>query len=262
MKQLIAYSLIACSALFGASRNDDLKYIVERTFLEPQVDPLLNMMATEAIAETGKKIDSDVLVQDFRKSFTEEKTLAKFFAPYQTVFSDEEIAELRKIQENPVSQKYSHEAMPIFQSQLQALKETFKELAANFVVEEKKEEAIPSAETAEVAENAEVWQLTQENFDEVTQSSLPVIIEIHASWCHACRMMDPVFEEMSQKYQGTIQFAQVDIDAEHELAKKYDVTSLPTLVFIKPGQKTPVMKSVGFIGKKDFEAKIQAFLKK
>ncbi len=250
MKQLVIFFCI-WSALFATSRNEDLKVIVEKSFFDPQCEPVLNMLAMEAIAESNKKIDSEQLVQLLRKSFSDEKSLAKFFEPYKAVFSDEEVRELRKIHENPVWQKYSREGMPIIQAHLQTIRATFKELAASFVEEVK--EVIPSQE---------MFQVTQDNFNEIAESTKPVILDISASWCNPCKMMEPILQELNEKYKDTIQFAKMDFDSQAELAKKYDVTSLPTIVFIKPGQQAPVIKNVGFLPKKEFEAKIAEFLKK
>lgn len=251
MNKTIVCFLLICSAAFAASRNEDLKVIIEKTYLTSQCEPLLNMMAMEAITTTEKKIDSEKLVELFKKKFEDPKNLAKFFEPYDNLFSDEEIKELRKIQENPVWQKYSQEGMPIFQANLETLKETFKELAVNFVVEE----------TNEVVDS-NLIEITQENVGDIQGSNLPVILDVNATWCNPCRMMEPIIEELSSKYEGKVQFAKMDYDSQGALAKQYGVTSLPTILFFKPGQKTPAMKNVGFMSKKDFEAKIAEFLKK
>ena len=247
---MIACFLVIGCAGFASNRTEDLKVVLEKTFLQPQCDPLLNMMAMEAISETEKKIESEVLIEQFRKQFNDEKTLQKFSKPYETVFSDAEIKELRKIHENPVWEKYSREGMPIFQAQLENMKEAFKELAVNY-----------SAEKKELIAAADVLELTQDNFNQVAESKLPVIIDVAASWCHSCQMISPIVDELSEKYKGKIQFAKIDIDSQNALAEQYGVTALPTIVFIKPGQKTPAMKSVGYMSKKDFEAKINEFLK-
>lgn len=253
MKKTIVCLLLICSFAF-ASRNEDLKVILEKTYLTAHCEPLLSMVAMEAITESQKKIESEQLIELFRKNFSDSKNLASFFEPYKMTFSDEEIAELRKIHENPVWQKYASEGLPIFQSNMETLKQSFKELATNYVVEE--------VEETECVVSADILQVSQDNVQEIEESSLPVILDVNATWCNPCKMMNPIIDELSEKYQGKIQFAKMDYDSQQELAQQYGVTSLPTLLFFKPGQKTPSMKSVGYMGKKDFEAKIQEFLKK
>jgi thioredoxin 1 len=250
MKRTIAYFLMIGCTAFAATRTENLKVILEKTFFQPQCEPLLNMMAMEAITESEKKIDAEELIEQFQNHFNEEKTLVKFAKPYETLFSDAEILELRKMHENPVWQKYATEAMPILQAQLQNMKEAFKELAVNYATDEKAAIVV-----------ADVLEVTQDNFKQISDSKLPVIIDVNATWCHSCQMISPIVDELSEKYKGKIQFAKIDIDSQNELAEKYGVTALPTILFIKPGQKTPAMKSVGYMSKKDFEAKINEFLK-
>lgn len=122
--------------------------------------------------------------------------------------------------------------------------------------------AFSQSETNEVVVLASIIQINHENFDEITQSELPVILDVNATWCNPCRMMEPIIAELSGEYEGTIQFAKADFDSQKEIVRDLNVTALPTIVFFKPGRKKPVMKHVGFMSKSDFEAKIAEFLKK
>jgi thioredoxin 1 len=250
MKRLIACLLLIGCTGFAANRTEDVKVVLEKTFMQPQCEPLLNMMAMEAIAESEKQIESEDLIEQFKKQFNSEKNIAKFAKPYEEVFTDAEMTELRKMHESPVWQKYSREGMPIFQAQLQNMKEAFKEIASNLSTAKKL-----------VAVIGDVLEVTKDNFSQITESKKPVIIDVNASWCPSCQKIAPIFDELSEKYKGKIQFAKIDIDSQNDLADQYGVTALPTLIFLKPGQKTPAMKSVGFISKNDFEAKINEFLK-
>lgn len=264
MKSIVALFLVLCSVSFAAekavsTRMGDLKVILEKTFLSSQSEPLLNMMAAEAANESEKKINSQELVSKFRTAFQDEKTLAKFCEPYKTIFSDAEVQELRKIHENPIWEKYSQQGMQIFQANFQSLKEAFKELALATPAEA--EEVADNAELEEIAAN--IIDVTKDNFNQtVAGSSLPMIIDVNATWCNPCRMMEPIIDELSDEYSGQIQFAKVDYDSQPELVKKFGVSSLPTILFVKAGQKTASMKHVGFMSKEDFEAKIKQFLKK
>ena len=113
-----------------------------------------------------------------------------------------------------------------------------------------------------VSLNGAIWEITQENFDEIIGSKKPVILDVRTSWCSACQMMEPIVDEMSERYEGQIAFAKLDLDAEGELVKSFDITSLPTFLFFKSGQKKPVMREVGALSSEEFEAKISQFLKK
>ena len=114
-----------------------------------------------------------------------------------------------------------------------------------------------------IAANAQVIDVTDDNFDQnVAQSKLPVILDVYATWCGACKSMEPTFRDLSAQYQDSVRFVKVNYDESPEIVQKYNVTQLPTFLFIYPGQKKPAMRSVGGISKSDFETKIDQFLKK
>jgi thioredoxin 1 len=79
--------------------------------------------------------------------------------------------------------------------------------------------------------------ITADNYEqEVTKSTKPVMIDVWASWCPPCRMMEPVVEELDKELGDQIVIAKLDADAEPELTQKLGVMSLPTFVMIKDGQ--------------------------
>lgn len=106
-----------------------------------------------------------------------------------------------------------------------------------------------------------VLEVTSANFGEIQQAKKPVILDVQASWCPQCRRMEPVLQEMSEKYGGKILFASLDVDSQDALVESYEIAFLPTILFLKPGQTIPFEKLVGFIEPQEFEAKISAFLK-
>lgn len=82
-----------------------------------------------------------------------------------------------------------------------------------------------------------VIEFNSKNFsEEVLESKIPVIVDFFASWCGPCKMLGPVIEQLSDEYDGKISIGKVDIDENSDLAQKYEVMSVPTVIFFENGE--------------------------
>jgi thioredoxin 1 len=88
--------------------------------------------------------------------------------------------------------------------------------------------------------------LSKTDFDEKIKSGV-VMVDFWAEWCGPCKMAGPVIEEIAVEYAGKLVVGKIDVDAEGELAGKYGVMSIPTVILFKGG--TEVGRQVGFAGK-------------
>jgi len=93
-----------------------------------------------------------------------------------------------------------------------------------------------------------VLHLNEENFEEIVNNSAkPVFIDFWAPWCGPCRMLGPVVEEIANDFEGKVVVAKVNVDENQNLAQKFGVMSIPTMVVMKNGET--VNKMVGFAPK-------------
>lgn len=104
-------------------------------------------------------------------------------------------------------------------------------------------------------------QLTAGNFEEeVLKSKLPVIVDFWASWCGPCRMMAPVFEQMSKEYEGKLKFAKVSTEEFPEIAEENQVSGIPCLIIFHRGKE--VDRIVGFSPKDELKESINEIMEK
>lgn len=95
--------------------------------------------------------------------------------------------------------------------------------------------------------------ITKNNFEsEVLKSNIPVLVDFWATWCGPCRMLAPIIEEIANENEGTLKVGKVDVDEQSELAMKFGIMSIPTLILFKDGK--PVAQSLGYKPKAQIEA--------
>jgi len=88
--------------------------------------------------------------------------------------------------------------------------------------------------------------------EKVVRSQVPVILDYGAAWCHPCKQLDPIIEELAAAWQGKAVFYKVDGDEELDLVTRFGVMGLPTLILFKHGE--PVERLTGFTPRKKIEA--------
>ncbi|HVX19171.1 MAG TPA: thioredoxin [Acidimicrobiales bacterium] len=95
---------------------------------------------------------------------------------------------------------------------------------------------------------AGIANLTDATFDEVVGGSdEPLIVDFWAEWCGPCKMLSPIIEDLASEQAGKLSFAKLNVDDNPDVARRFDVMSIPTLIVFKDGQ--PAKRMVGAKGK-------------
>ncbi len=99
--------------------------------------------------------------------------------------------------------------------------------------------------------------LNKDNFEEQTKDGI-VVVDFFATWCGPCRMMSPILEEVQEELAGKVKIFKVDVDESEELARKFGVMMIPTIVILENGEQRE--KHVGLWQKDDMLDEIKSYL--
>ena len=100
--------------------------------------------------------------------------------------------------------------------------------------------------------------LTDQNFkSEVLESTIPVLVDFWAEWCHPCKIVGPIVEELATEYAGKLKVGKVDVD-KNQVGGDYGIMSIPTLLIFQNGQV--VRSMVGAQSKESFKKEIDSVL--
>ena len=103
-----------------------------------------------------------------------------------------------------------------------------------------------------------VLHLNEESFFKLVESGQPVLVDFWANWCGPCKMLAPVIEELAVQYDGKVAVGKVDVDENQELAVRYGVMNIPTVILFQKGNE--IDRLVGLLPKERFSLMIDALL--
>ncbi len=100
--------------------------------------------------------------------------------------------------------------------------------------------------------------INAKEFDEFIKSKKVVLVDFFATWCGPCRMLTPVLEEVLEESKGEFDIVKVDVDESYDLAKKFGVMSVPTMIIFQDGVEAD--KMIGYRQKDDILEEIKSYL--
>ena len=100
--------------------------------------------------------------------------------------------------------------------------------------------------------------MTLEEFDLIINSKKPVLVDYFATWCGPCKMMSPILENVKNKMGEFVTIIKIDVDQERELAQKYSIRGVPTLILYKEGEIK--WRQSGVMMSEVIEGKINEFM--
>ncbi|MBP5536329.1 MAG: thioredoxin [Bacteroidales bacterium] len=103
-----------------------------------------------------------------------------------------------------------------------------------------------------------VVEVIESSFDSLLQGAQPVIVDFGATWCGPCKALAPIIEELANEYEGKAVFAKADVEECSELAARFRIRNVPTVLFFKGGEMKD--KSVGLVAKATLAEKVNALL--
>ena len=102
-------------------------------------------------------------------------------------------------------------------------------------------------------------QFNDQSFtQEVLESQIPVLVDFWAEWCSPCKAIIPIIEEISQTYQGRLKVGKVNVDEHPQIASKFGIRGIPTLLLFNHGK--PVEQIIGAVAKAQIIAKLDSHL--
>ena len=101
--------------------------------------------------------------------------------------------------------------------------------------------------------------ITNGNFEnEVLQSGVPVVVDFWADWCMPCKMVDPILKDLAEEYDGRLKVAKLNVDEASEIAAKFNVMSIPTLLVCNNGDI--VAQQVGAVPRETIEEMLKGIV--
>ena len=230
MKKIILSILFVHGAILGAKEADKTKESID-TML--QIDGYIGQ-AEKILQSMGSTLTVEQFTQKFKEAYEQKEFQETLKEMFEKKFTPKEREELYGFITSPLYKKctpeiyaFAQEAMPLVIPILMQI--------------------IQEPEAAPAQETNKVGSINESNFDAVLQENEKVIVDVYAAWCGPCKALSPIFQQLSEEFEGKCTFVKLNADANQALMQKLKVKGLPTILVYKGGQE--VHRQVGFANK-------------
>ena len=108
--------------------------------------------------------------------------------------------------------------------------------------------------------NRKIVQANSQTFQEILKSDALVFVDFYADWCGPCKMIAPFIDKLADEFQGKVTFARLNIDENPDLAGRYEVRSIPTLMIFR--REKPIRRMVGASSMSHYRGELQKVVSK
>jgi thioredoxin 1 len=104
----------------------------------------------------------------------------------------------------------------------------------------------------------DIIHASADSFDSVIKENTSVLVDFWATWCGPCRMVAPIMEQLAKDFDGRVVIVKVDVDEEPELAERFGIQSIPTVILLKNGE--PTVTDIGALPLAHYQEMLEANL--
>lgn len=234
-------------SIINAKEKDILELIRVAALQPEQIDALIPSVVQQLIAAAdNKEADIEKIIPAAKECILSDLFLKKFTSPFDEIFSHDEIKTLISFYNSDVMRKffktYLKTCFPIYP-------------AFNAVVAE----LLNTSSNTKEMPSDKVTTITKENYQkEFKTLNEDAILKVHAFLCEPCKIVAPIFSDLSNELGDKIKFLKLDINEDLEISKELEVYSVPALLFFKKGKM--IDRHVGLINREELSRKIQKTL--
>lgn len=244
---LAIHAILYSAPASGKSIKDpqQLQNLYQQEFLNAQHN-VLDLAVCQVLIASRPGMNPNELKERFKQSIATPEMQQRFLSIYASIFKEQDLQQALSLIQD---ERYLEFRRKLSLANDICFQESTKILG----------ELIADGEPAEPekAKKASIIHVHANTFEDIINSSKPVILEAYTSWCGPCKHMAVLMKELNQQFGDVYQFAKMNAEKEKSLTKTLGISAYPTVIFFKDGEEVGRVK--GYINKEAFIAKIKQF---